>query len=32
VNVLGQAMARNIFNEGAAYEIIQWDEFYSIIK
>lgn len=32
VNVLGQAMAKNIFNEGEAYEILQWDEFNSIIK
>ena len=32
VNVLGQAMAKNILNEGEAYEILQWDEFYSIIK
>ncbi|WP_111710290.1 NAD(P)H-binding protein [Lutibacter citreus] len=32
VNVLGQAMAKNIFNKGGAYEILQWDEFYSIIK
>ena len=32
VNVLGQAMAKNIFNDGEGYEILQWDEFYSIIK
>jgi uncharacterized protein YbjT (DUF2867 family) len=32
VNVLGQAMAKNIFNEGKAYEILQWDEFYSTIN
>ena len=32
VNVLGQAMAKNIFNNGEGYEILQWDEFYSIIK
>ncbi|MEB8345768.1 hypothetical protein OO010_06900 [Flavobacteriaceae bacterium KMM 6898] len=32
VNVLGQAMAKNIFNDGEAYEILQWDEFYSIIE
>jgi uncharacterized protein YbjT (DUF2867 family) len=32
VNVLGQAMAKNIFNEGESFEILQWDEFYSIIK
>ena len=32
VNTLGQAMAKNIFNKGEAYEILQWNEFYSIIK
>jgi len=32
VNVLGQAMAKNIFNEGKAFEILQWDEFYSTIN
>ncbi|MGB5666354.1 MAG: NAD-dependent epimerase/dehydratase family protein [Maribacter sp.] len=32
VNVLGQAMAKNIFNKGESFEILQWDEFYSIIK
>lgn len=32
VNVLGQAMAKNIFKDGEGYEIVQWDEFYSIIK
>lgn len=32
VKVLGQAMARNIFNEAKDYEILQWDDFYSIIK
>ena len=32
VNVLGQAMAKNIFTEGEAYEILQWVEFYSIIN
>lgn len=32
VNVLGQAMAKNIFNEGTAYEVLQWDEFYSVIN
>ena len=32
VNDLGQAMAKNIFKEGKAYEILQWDEFHSIIK
>lgn len=31
VNVLGQAMAKNIFTEGEAFEILQWNEFYSII-
>ena len=29
VNILGQSMAKNIFIEGKAYEILQWDEFYS---
>ncbi len=29
VKVLGQAMAKNIFNKGEAYEILQWDQFYS---
>jgi uncharacterized protein YbjT (DUF2867 family) len=32
VNVLGQAMAKNIFIEGTGYEIVHWDKFYSIIK
>ncbi|ARV14772.1 NAD(P)H-binding protein [Polaribacter sp. SA4-12] len=32
VNILGQAMAKNIFNKGEAYEILQWNEFYSILK
>ena len=32
VNVLGQAMAKNIFIEGKAYEILHWDEFHSIDK
>lgn len=32
VNILGEAMAKNIFNKGEAYEILQWNEFYSIIK
>ena len=32
VIALGQAMAKNIFNDGRGYEILQWDEFYSIIK
>lgn len=31
VQVLGQAMAKNIFNKGQAYEILQWDDFYSIL-
>ena len=30
VQVLGQAMAKNIFKEGEAYEILQWNEFYAI--
>jgi len=30
VKVLGQAMAKNLFMEGKGYEILQWDEFYSI--
>jgi uncharacterized protein YbjT (DUF2867 family) len=32
VNILGQAMAKNIFNKGEAYEILQWNEFQSITK
>lgn len=32
VNVLGQAMAKNVCHEGEAYEVLQWDEFYSIIS
>ena len=32
VQVLGQAMAKNIFIEGEAFEILQWDEFYTLIK
>ena len=32
VNVLGQAIAKNIFNEAKAYEILQWDDFHSIIN
>ncbi len=30
VNVLGQAIAKNVFKDGNAYEILQWDDFYSI--
>ena len=30
VNVLGQAMAKNILQEGKAYEVLQWNEFYDI--
>ena len=32
VDVLGQAMANNIFNNGKGYEILQWDQFYSVTK
>ena len=32
VNVLGQAMAKNILQEGKAYEVLQWNEFYDISK
>jgi uncharacterized protein YbjT (DUF2867 family) len=32
VAVLGKAIAKNVFNEGNAYEIVQWDEFNSIAK
>ena len=32
VNILGQAMAKNIFIKGEAYEILQWNEFHSIVK
>ncbi|WP_339903136.1 NAD(P)H-binding protein [uncultured Cyclobacterium sp.] len=31
VSVLGQSMAENIFIAGKDYEILQWDQFYSII-
>lgn len=30
VHTLGQAMAKNVFKETKGYEILQWDEFYSI--
>ncbi|MDA3781113.1 MAG: NAD(P)H-binding protein [Bacteroidales bacterium] len=32
VNALGQAMAKNIFNKNKGYEILQWEEFYTIIN
>jgi uncharacterized protein YbjT (DUF2867 family) len=32
VTTLGQAMARNILKEGNGYEILQWDDFYTILK
>ena len=32
VNILGQAMAKNIFIKGEAYEILQWNEFHLIVK
>lgn len=32
VSVLGQAMAKHIFKQTKGYEILQWDEFYSITK
>jgi len=32
VDVLGKAMAKNVFNGSEGYEILQWEEFYSIIK
>ena len=32
VNYLGQAIAKNVFIKGEAYEILQWNEFQSIIK
>lgn len=32
VQVLGQAIANNVFVQGQAYEILQWDEFYAISK
>lgn len=32
VTLLGQAIATNIFTEGDVYEILEWDDFYSIIK
>ena len=32
VNYLGQAIAKNVFIKGEAYEILQWNEFKSIIK
>lgn len=31
VSVLGQSMAENVFIAGQDYEILQWDQFYSII-
>ena len=31
VQALGQAMAKNIFVKGNAYEILQWDEFHCLI-
>ncbi len=30
VNILGQAMAKNILKEGEGYEVLQWDDFYTI--
>jgi uncharacterized protein YbjT (DUF2867 family) len=30
VNILGQAMAKNILKEGKGYETLQWDDFYTI--
>ncbi|MFI8604064.1 NAD(P)H-binding protein [Cellulophaga baltica] len=30
VQVLGQAMARNIFKKSTSFELLQWDEFYAI--
>lgn len=32
VDILGQAMAKNIYKEGEAFETLHWDEFYSIIN
>lgn len=32
VSVLGQSMAENVFKIGKGYEILQWDQFYSIIE
>ena len=32
VSALGQAMAKNLFKKGEAYEELQWDEFHSIIR
>lgn len=32
VNYLGQAIAKNIFIKGDTYEVLQWNEFQSIIK
>lgn len=32
VHILGQAMAKNSFKTGNGYEVLQWDDFYSIIN
>ncbi len=32
VNVLGEAMAKNVFNEGEGYEELHWDKFYAVIE
>jgi len=32
VKVLGEAIATNIFKEGKKYEVLQWDDFYSILR
>lgn len=32
VNILGQAMAKNIFTSGSGFEVLQWNEFNSICE
>ena len=32
VQVLGEAMANNVFKKGTGFETLQWDEFYSLSK
>jgi len=32
VDVLGQAIANNLFSEGKSFEIFQWDEFYTLMN
>lgn len=32
VNILGQAMAKNVFTSGSGFEVLQWNEFNSICE